>query len=429
MTGRRFNFDRALSALLAVLLAFVVWLATSRDARPIDDIPTFPRDGGVEPSFLNSPAGFVPYAPNDPRITVDLRGLRDGIQALGPTDMRTVVDLRAIESGDEALEHVLSVRVECEPCGRLGIRVGDPIPGEVAVRLDRVIEETRRVFLELPKEIDEERVLIDRVTAPESVTVTGPSRQIRRLTRVVAVVPLALGSELGPRAFRALPLRMLDSQGEVLEGIASEPERIDAQVTIGERGISLPVVPRFLGEIPEGYFLAGFDYDPHSVRVLGAGTELAPVLDEGQVVTEEIELTGFTTNQTLDVALALPPTLRVEGLPDGTITVTLEVRALPGSRPIDVDIEAIGVRTGLSMTASPSTVRVLVSGPQPVLEALEAGDVRAVVSATGLAPGRHRLTVEVRAPATLEALSVTPDIVEIIITSDDVQDAGATAPP
>lgn len=415
MTEQGFTLDRALSAVLAILLAFVVWLATSRDARPIDDVPTFPRDGGIEPTFVNAPEGFVPYARDDPRVTVALRGLRDGIQALGPADLRAVVDLRSLEASDADGEHVLPVRVECAACGGLGIRVGQPVPAEVAVRLDRVIEESRRVSIELPKDAEEERVLVDRFAHPASVTVEGASRQLRRLARVVAVVPLAPDSELGPRAFRSLPLRMLDAQGTDLDGLVAQPERIDAQVTIGERGISLPVVPRFLGGVPDGYFLAGVNYDPRSVRVLGAGVELAPVLDEGQVVTEEIDLADFTTDQVLAVALELPETLRVEGLPEGTITVTLEVRAVPGSRPVDVDVEAIGLRPEISVAVSPSAVRVLVSGPQPALDALEVGDVRAVVNASGLRPGRHRLPVEVRTPASLESLSVTPDMVEIVI--------------
>ena len=430
MRDGHFDLDRAISALLSLLLAFVVWLATSRDARPIDDVQSFPRDGGIEATFENGPEGFVPYAPNEPRISVQIRGIRGGIQSLGPTDLRAVVDLRAIESGAEDTEHVLPVQVECERCGRLGIRAGAPTPSEIAVRLDRVIEEPRRVFLELPDSVSEERVLIERDATPATVTVFGASRQIRRLARVVAVVPLALGADPGQRSYRSLPLRMLDAQGNALDDIAASPERVDARVTIGERGVSLPVVARIVGELPEGYYLFGFEYEPHSVRVLGAGADLAPVLDEGQVATEEIELGGFTTDQTLAVALDMPQTLRAEGLPNGTITVTLNVRALPGSRPIDVSVEAIGIRSDRSATVSPATVRVLVSGPQPVLDALEPGDVRAVVNAAGLSPGRHRLSVEVRTPVTLEALSVTPDAIELVITAaESDEEQGGTSTP
>ena len=422
MQAGRLDIDRALSAVLALLLAFVVWLATSRDSRPIDSMPTFPREGNVELLFLNVPEGFEPYAPNGPSLTVSLRGLRAGIQVLGPADVTAVVDLKSVDEEGVGDEHVLPVRASCSRCGRLGVRIGAPKPREIAVRLDALKSISKTVSFDLPPAADEERVLIQSNAIPPQVSITGASRQIDRLDHVMAIVPLQVGSDAGASSFDSLKLRMLDSTGTAIEGLIAQPSRVDAQVTIGERGVSLQVVPRLTGEVPDGYFLAGFDYEPHSVQILGAAAQLAEILEEGLVGTEEIDVTGFTTDQVLDVALALPAEVRTDRLPNRTITVTLKVSALPGSTPIDVPVEAIGVRGDRIVSISPATVRVLVSGPRPVLDALESGDVRAIVDAQGLGPGKHRLTIEVRAPVTLKALSVTPDVVELVIESDDGAD-------
>jgi YbbR domain-containing protein len=77
----------------------------------------------------------------------------------------------------------------------------------------------------------------------------------------------------------------------------------------------------------------------------------------------------------------------------------LEVRAVidlaPVSQELFVTAGVVG-GTDLASAASPSRVRVAVSGAPAIVRRLAGGQLRAVADVTGLQPGTHRVGVEVR---------------------------------
>jgi YbbR domain-containing protein len=85
------------------------------------------------------------------------------------------------------------------------------------------------------------------------------------------------------------------------------------------------------------------------------------------------------------------------------------VVALSGTRPFPVvAVQATGVAAGLVAETDPSTVSVIVSGPEAALAALAATDVTATVDASGKGAGTSQADVVLKVPAGVTVVSLQP---------------------
>lgn len=427
MKPRPVNLDNVLSIVLSLLLAFVIWLATSKSARPIETLPVS-ADGGVSVALRNPPPGYAPTIAGDDRVVVVMRGMDSGLDRIGPTDLSAFVDLRGAKPEPGGAAVGFDVQVDCARCRRLGVVVEEVRPTRINIRYDRIISDDRPVMVELDGGSNGGLRIIRAESDPETVTVSGASLELQRADSVVARIEEPQSPSVGTPLTISAPVFAVDAAGTVLENVTIEPPAVSVRVVFGQRGVPLPVLVRTTSQPPNGFFLAGMEHEPHEVRVLGARDALEPLISQGYVQATEIDVSDFATDQVLSVPLELPDRVTVDGLPDSAITVALTVRALPGSLPLDVPVEVIGRDLPEDYTVAPEIVRVLLSGPQPVLDALEPGAVRALVDLSGRREARFRVAVEVRAPRTLEVLSVTPDSAEVVSGMSEPESARPASP-
>ncbi|HEY7624057.1 MAG TPA: CdaR family protein, partial [Candidatus Limnocylindria bacterium] len=131
--------------------------------------------------------------------------------------------------------------------------------------------------------------------------------------------------------------------------------------------------------------------------------------------TGAIDVSGLTGDRRVQVALLLP----AEGttlMKATQATVVVTVAPLAGSRPFPlVAVEATGLGSGFVAEFDPPTISVVLTGPVPALSAVAAGQVAAVVDATGRGPGTYPVDVVVRAPTGTAAQTVQPTRVTLTI--------------
>jgi len=77
----------------------------------------------------------------------------------------------------------------------------------------------------------------------------------------------------------------------------------------------------------------------------------------------------------------------------------------------------MGLAPGLTVTTSLEPVEVILNGPLPRLELLEADEVRVVLDLFDLLPGVHQVEPEVIAPDKIVARSVSPPALQVAISS------------
>lgn len=407
----RGSLDTLLSIAIAGLLSVIIWLDASDAQRPIESASIAPP-GGFEVGYRGIGSGFDAYAVGEPKVEVAVRGIADRGSPLSDAagEIELWVDLAGI--APDSATHELPVRWSCRSCARRGLRVLGANPAALDVRFDPVVTETRTVSIELDDAVTA-LVVDQRAAEPAEVQVTGPQRFVARVRSVVARVDAGMAEDDQLEA--AVLLVGEDRQATPVPRVTLVPPAAVVRLSLDRSGIRLPVAPEIVGDVPAGYFWSRLLYEPTEVTVAGDQAALEELLDAGRVATLPVDLTGVTADSTFAAQLRLPTGVEALDLPASGVTVTIQVRRQPGSRAIDVPVVAEGLAASLAFAPSPATVRVLVSGPQPVVEALDVADIAARVDVTGLRAGRHRLEVEVVLPRELEALTITPDTVEVVL--------------
>jgi YbbR domain-containing protein len=245
---------------------------------------------------------------------------------------------------------------------------------------------------------------------PQNVTVRGPSTRVAAIARVVARVPVDASAL---NVDREVDLMAIDEQGNVVTNVDIEPPRARVRIPVARQlaNRTLPVVPEFSGELPNGMRLAEVEVDPPAVTVIG---------DEGQLLlldgahTQPIDLSGRTRDFEIDVPLAIPEGVTVTGRTDVRVTVTIVEET--ATRAFEAGLSMAGARLGFDYDLGASHVVVTLGGPLSLLEALDPGRLTARVDVADLAEGRHTVPIIYVAPVGLQLLSASPASVLVIVT-------------
>lgn len=407
--------------LLSLILALMVWFVAAREQDP-------PVEGvfgplSVEMTGLPGHLTLVNTVSGQ-QVRLVLRAPQSSWDNLTPQKFRVWIDLSELEAG----LHDVAPRVEiADPA----IRVLNTEPRAITVQLEAMAD------LRLPVEVQ----LMDEpplgyqiegvpITDPITVTIRGPDSQIRQVERAAARLFVGSEKDTFERALEVLPL---DANGELVSGLTVSPQKVLAVIPIrqrfGYRDISVRAVTT--GTVDSGYWVSGISANPGTVTVVGRPSALRELT--GFVETVPIDISNATENIVKRVPLNLPPGVSVveQGETNGAgILVTVEVAALEGGQTVQREIAVRGVEPGRRWTVSPDRVDVILSGPVPILQALQPDDVAVVLDLFGLELNTvHRLEPVVIVPEGLRVQSVLPERVEVVLSLEPTPTPTPTRTP
>jgi len=95
--------------------------------------------------------------------------------------------------------------------------------------------------------------------------------------------------------------------------------------------------------------------------------------------------------------------------------VKVSIEPIQSSQTVVITPEIQGLDPGYTFTVSPETVEVILSGPLPLLEALEDNDVRVVLDLFELPGGTHQIEPQIVVPEGVTAQSINPATVQVEI--------------
>jgi len=208
----------------------------------------------------------------------------------------------------------------------------------------------------------------------------------------------------------------LDAAGKAISGLTITPDQAAVSQPIellgGYRYVIIKAVSE--GQVPSGYKLTNLFVTPVGVVVFSSDPDLVGDLP-GYIETMPIDLTGSTDDFEALVDLNLPAGISVVG--DPKVLAQVSIAAIESSLAVSLPVEVIGLTPGLLASVSPSTVDVILSGPVPILDALEPGDIRLMVDLTDYTAGTYQLIPVVDfLPDQVQKVSILPSTVEVIIT-------------
>ena len=398
-------FARNLSALiLSFVLAVVVWISAVTASDPnVELTRSVPIEiVGQEPDTL-----MVGSIPTQALVTMRAPSSVWDRMANVENAVRTWIDLNGLGDGS----HVVHVQIYINEVFR-PVRLISLNPESVTITLEEVISKDYMVKLEVNGEPAVGYQAGVAARKPSVVTVTGPESLLSQVESVGSTLDISDADE----TIRVnLPLRAVDTQGEIVPGVTITPATVEVTQPItllgGYRNMVVKVVT--VGRVAVGYKMTNVSVSPPNVVVFSTDPQLVNNLPSF-IETEPLDITGADDDIEALLSLVLPEGVSVVG--DDKVLVQVNIAAIEGSITISLPVTVIGLLPTYSAEVSPDTVDVILSGPIPELGAITTTDIRAVVDVDGLELGTHQVEVDV--DVLLEGVwveTVLPATVEVTI--------------
>lgn len=324
--------------LFSLLVATGLWLYVMNVEDPIRSER---MDCVVEP--VGIPSGLGPTKIRPERVEVTLRGRLSGLERARRSPVRVIADLSAAKAGHNLAK--LSVinlpdRVTVQSVDRQSVHVW----------LDRQVTVRRRITpLIVGKLATGHEVLGSPRLQPEDTLVSGPAETVGQVAEVVVRLDVTGRTE---RTSLTGQVEALDASGKQVPGLAFDPDRTTAEVTIVRvRSKQVSVRPQ-LGDPPAGYVVAQVRVTPDIIRIKGQWEAIEKVKE---ISTAPLDITRLRSAGDYRVPLAFPSGVRPA---DDVRTVVVSVAVRPTAaqeRPRTPRTEPRGSGSATSGATAPQT--------------------------------------------------------------------------
>jgi YbbR domain-containing protein len=283
---------------LALVIAVGLWTAGHRDIERAVEVPV---------EFRNVPPDLMVLDNRVDYVVLRLTGPRTLVSTLDADDMKLSLDLQEAKSG--AASYPLSAGSFNIPRGVTVARITPPV---VHLRFEPVVRRTLPVSVKLSGKPSAGYHIVQTVSQPQNISVSGPAEEVRRLT-VVETLPIDVYENRGviKRKVR------LSNDGKPL---TFSPDQVDVVVTIEEEEASRDFNAV---AVRAKDFNGAYTVSPSAValRLSGAKTRL-----------DKLELTGDEVF------------LNLKGLAPGEYSLPLMINLPDGVRVVEQKPQRVRVR-------------------------------------------------------------------------------------
>ena len=394
--------------LVATLLALTTWAFVIQETNPVrevrvEDIPLQITDIPPRTVMQTEPPELVSAVVKAPDATID---------SLGTGSFQAQISLEGLAPGLHRVP--ISIETSARP-----VQIVSVNPANADIQISEIVTRTVDVQVDgsgpqLPSPALELRNTP--VVTPTQIVVSGAASLVELVDRAVVEIPEI---EAAGSLQRMQAITLVERDGDVIEDVEAEPEQVLIGLTVVQRPNAREVGVRVAtdGEVPEGYRLAGLLVDPAAVTLLGNEEQLANV---GNVIeTLPVDLSQAVEDISIQIPLNLPPGVEAVNAQGETVRsalVTVNVEDRIANRVLTRQVEIEGA-SGFSVEISPPIVELLLTGPVPVLEAIEAEPrlLRVVVNAAQLSDLEPGGTISI--PLTV----IAPDNIRFQMSTEQIQ--------
>lgn len=283
-------------------------------------------------------------------------------------------------------------------------------PDVVTVELDRIA--TRQVpvqvqFAPAPEGLQVGTTVVDPVT----VSVSGPASIVDLVVSARADVVI---QPSGISVDQDVPLIPVDAAGNAVSPVNLTPAtaRVTIPVFADLRSKSLPVSPVITGTPAAGFEIASITVDPTVVTVAGDAEQLAEL---ASVDTTPVSTNGASADFTVEVDLAVP--VGVVPVDAARVSVTVQLRAVTGTRSFEVGVALTGQRPDLGYAASTDRILLTLGGSTADLDRVDGATLVARVDVADLAAGESDVAIEITLPGGVTLVAASPPTIVVTVSA------------
>jgi YbbR domain-containing protein len=390
-----YNWPLKLMALaLATLLYAGLVVSQNAQTRPVT----------VQIEGANQPAGTILIGSLGEVSEISYLVTDQSNVTIASSNFSAHVDLAQVQPGPDSQ----SVRVVVESADPR-IQVLSATPAFVSVKLEKVEPKVVPVVV-VPGTVPNGLDIKPPVQSIQTATVRGAETDIARVTQVRAVVPIDTS---GIDIDRDFPLSPVDALGEPVRGVDVEPStvRVTLVVIKDETSATVPIAPKVVGNLGEGFEVARVSLSVPVVSLTGDALDLA---DIATVSTLPISIEGRTSDLDTTVLFDLPQ--GITAADPKQVQVHVFVRAVTESRTFNAGIVLTGQRADRTYGLSLGQVQVTIGGSPAFLDGLSGAGISVSANVAGLDVGEHQVTMSISLEAGLSVLAISPETVTVTVS-------------
>lgn len=396
------------SALLALLLAVATWLVVAEQVNP----PETARIVDIPLRTIGLGTNLVLVNPLPTSVAAVVQAPQTVLTDLSAQSFRATVDFTGMSAD------VHRVPVVIRPANEQ-VRVVSIEPGALDLELQTRASRSMTVTLLIP---DRETLPFsyeingNTAVSPTQVTVTGPQEIVDAIHRAEVSVPLRSARST---IHEEPTVTLRDAEGVALNGLTTNPAKVLVTIPITQRFNTRDAAVHVVitGTVAAGYWISNINVEPTTVTLLGPPSTLETI--SGFVDTVPVDVTNAAGDIVRRIPLAPPvgvSALNESGVEEGSVEVRITVVPQLGNLRLTLPIEVTGGQATDTISQSPAFVDVLLSGPLPILNQINADPklVRVLVDVTDLDVGLHDMTPTLVVPDGLRS-TVVPSTVQVRI--------------
>lgn len=391
---------------LALVLGVSVWVSAVSAADP-NEVRPFPRPIPIE--VIGQDPSLVLTNEIPDTMEISLRAPRSVWESLISNDeaILATVDLSGLSAG----EHMQDVQVRV---GTRPYQIVSENPAAVPVVLESLSTQTFPLSLSLNGQPAAGYQVGEATMEQAEVTVSGPESLVEQVARARVLVSL---DGVRESIDDTMSIQLLDSQNQIVQGLAINPESVGVDIPINQQGGFRDVAVKVLvqGQQAPGYRIENITVFPSVITVFASDPELVNELP-GVIETQPLNLDGRREDVSTRLSLNLPEYISVVG--SQTVQVNVSISPIQTSVTLTNQlIDVNGLEEGLAAQVLPQAVDVIISGPLPVLDTFLSQDITVAVDATGLEIGTYQLKPVARVLVeNVLVESILPETVEVVIS-------------
>lgn len=388
----------------SLVLAFIVWMFATSQSDPFVQwrlTERVPIHVSPDPGLIITNQTEYPSS-----VAVQLQAPRSVEQLLAPDDVIITADLTGLGPG----EHTVRLKWDVSRQAQV-VAIS---PQQITVRLEVQESQLKPVRVNVVTQPPVVYTVDEPVLDVRQVTVSGPESRVAQVVEVVASVSLENQRTAYEDDVRVTPY---DSNGRAVTGVTLDPQTVHVRIPIDQRSDvrEVRVQPNIVGQLAPGYVLTqAFDYDPKTVVVSGPAAVLNNL--PGTISTEPVSLSDKTSSFQITVPVELPDP-RLVIVTGRTVTYTVGIETLTITRQFDrIPVTMVGNQPGLEYSTVTMDVTVLVTGPQPLLNALTEDDLNVLVDVSGMTEGESAQlapTASILDSSEIVTTSVLPALIDV----------------
>ncbi len=405
------NWRHALFTLfVALILALTAWAFVIQQTNPTER----PVYEGVTLRLEDLPENLVIMNNPPDTISVQVQTTAQMLPSLDSGAFQAVASLADLPPGLQQVEVNVNTNLPQVEIMRVE-------PAVISVELAENISKTFSVTVALQDQTVSAayQIVGAPIAAPDTAVVSGPKPLVDQVNTVQATLSV---NNPTTSIQEIRPLLALDTEGNRVDGVTVDPNQTQVSLAVTRKQNARDVGIRAIttGTPPEGYWLSGLSVEPSVVTIQG---DTAVLNEIGSYVdTLPVDISQATGQLTVDVPLAIPAEVEVitaEGESVRTVTVIAQITTRSGDLSLTREVELFNVVEGITVTVQPETIDLLLSGPLPILQDIEAHPdmVQVFINAAELTEAQQtEVEPEITAPDGLKVQLAPATVTVTVVT-------------